>query len=165
MDSMKTKTLSAVSKLPAALLFLAVGLFIAADLLFGFDFNWVDYAVVIIIALFGLKGYIRGLVNTVFSLAGYILGIICAYAFSSKLALLAMQKTGIGKAIGERIDRILPAVSQLPAINLGGLGSSSDLFEKSPQLNEASAPFSSNSMITNWRRYRNILSGNSCYHE
>ncbi|MDI9515012.1 MAG: CvpA family protein [Clostridiaceae bacterium] len=143
---------AAVSKLPAALLFLAVGLFIAADLLFGFDFNWVDYAVVIIIALFGLKGYIRGLVNTVFSLAGYILGIICAYAFSSKLALLAMQKTGIGKAIGERIDRILPAVSQLPAINLGGLGSSSDLFEKSPQLNEAmsESPFLKQlMMITN----------------
>lgn len=127
----------AASKLPAIILFLAVGLFIAADLLFAYDFNWVDYAIVIIIALFGLKGYIRGFVNTVLSLVGYVLSIICAYVFSSKLALLAMQKTGLGKAVGRRIESILPAASGIPAINAGGSGSPLDILEQNPQLNEA----------------------------
>jgi uncharacterized membrane protein required for colicin V production len=125
------------SKLPAVILFLAVGLFIVADLLFGFDFNWVDYAIVTIIALFGLKGYIRGLVNTIFSLAGYLLGIICAYVFSSRLAFLAMEKTGIGEAIGKRIEKALPAISQLPAISFGEAQSSLEFIESNPQINEA----------------------------
>ncbi|SHJ15490.1 CvpA family protein [Thermoclostridium caenicola] len=125
-----------ISRLPIAILFLAVVLFIAADLLFGFDFNGVDYAVVGIIALFGLKGYFRGLINTVFSLAGYILGIICASVFSPKLALLAMQKTGLGKSIGERIDSLLPAISQLPAISIEEAESSLKLLGESPEVNQ-----------------------------
>lgn len=126
-----------ISKLPAAILFLAVGLFIAADLLFGFDFNVVDYAIVIIIALFGLKGYFRGLINTVFSLVGYILSIICASVFSPKLALLAMQKTGLGKGISEEIDGLFPAISQLPAINIGESESSRAFLERSPEIDAA----------------------------
>lgn|GEM_PF-277139 len=125
------------SKLPAVILLLAVVLFIAADLLFGFDFNWVDYVIVGIIALFGLKGYLRGLINTVFSLAGYLIGIICAYVFSSKLALLAMEKTGLGEAIGNRINKILPAISQLPAMSFGEGQSALEFLEKNPQLNTA----------------------------
>jgi len=141
-----------ISKLPAAILFLAVGLFIAADLLFGFKFNGVDYAVVIIIALFGLKGYLRGLFSTVFSLAGYILGIICASVFSPKLALLAMQKTGLGKSISEEINGLFPAISQLPAINIGESESSMALLERSPEIDEAisGSPFLKQlMMITN----------------
>jgi len=133
----------AASKLPAVILFLAVGLFIAADLLFEFDFNWVDYAIVIIIALFGLKGYMRGLANTVFSLVGYILSIVCAYVFSAKLALLAMQKTGLGRAVGRRIESLLPVVTQIPAINTGESQTSLEFLENNPQINEAisSSPF------------------------
>lgn len=127
----------AVNKAPAVLLFVAVGLFIAADLSFSFDFNWVDYAVVILIALFGLKGFSRGLANTVFSLLGYIISIVCATVFSPKVALLSMQKTGLGKSIGERIDRLLPAVSQLPAISIQKSESSLQLLEKSPELDTA----------------------------
>lgn len=126
-----------VSKLPAVILLLAVGLFIAADLLFGFDFNWVDYAIVVIIALYGLKGYFRGLINTVFSLVGYILGMVFAYLFSPKLALLVMQKTGIGEIVGERIESIIPAISQLPAMSFGDAESSLKLLEKSPEISGA----------------------------
>jgi uncharacterized membrane protein required for colicin V production len=126
---------TAVSKLPAIILFLAVALFIAADLLLGFDFNWVDYAVVIIIALFGLRGYIRGLINTIFSFAGYIIGIICAFIFSPKLALITMQKTGIGKSIGNKVQSLLPGLAELPAINIGEAGSSLELLDNNPELN------------------------------
>lgn len=119
------------------ILLLAVGLFIAADLLFGFDFNWVDYAIVVIIALYGLKGYFRGLINTVFSLVGYILGMVFAYLFSPKLALLVMQKTGIGEIVGERIESIIPAISQLPAMSFGDAESSLKLLEKSPEISGA----------------------------
>ncbi|HOQ76252.1 MAG TPA: CvpA family protein [Thermoclostridium sp.] len=142
----------AASRLPAVILFLAVGLFIVADLIFGLDFNWVDYAIVIIIALFGLKGYIRGLINTVFSLAGYLLGMILAYVFSSRLAHIAMEKTGIGEAIGNRIEKIIPAISQLPAISTDQAKSYLDFIEKNPQLNQAisDSPFMNQLMaITN----------------
>ena len=81
-----------MNRLPLVLLLLAVALFIVADLLLGFDFNWVDYVIVIIIALFGLKGYIKGLINTIFSLAGYLVGMLAAYLLSPKLTLIAMQK-------------------------------------------------------------------------
>ena len=128
---------TAINRIPAILLFLAVALFIAADLLLGFDFNWIDYTVVIIIALFGLRGYIRGLINTIFSLVGYIAGIICAFLFSPKLALLAMQKTGIGKSIGTKVQSLIPALSDMQAININEAGSSLDLLNKNPDLNSA----------------------------
>jgi energy-coupling factor transporter transmembrane protein EcfT len=103
-----------MKKLPAVILFLAVALFIAADLLLDFDFNWIDYAIVIIIALFGLLGYVKGLVNTVFSLAGYILGIICAIIFSPKVALLDHgRKQDFGASIGGKINELLPGLSQI----------------------------------------------------
>ena len=128
---------TAVNRIPAVLLLLAVALFIAADLLLGFNFNWVDYAVVVIIALFGLRGYFRGLINTVFSLAGYVAGIVCAFVFSPKIAILTMQKTGIGKTIGEKVQSLLPALSNMQAININEAGSSLDLLNKNPELNTA----------------------------
>ena len=84
--------LSEVNKLPIIILLLAIAVFIAADLLLGFDFNWVDYAIVIIIALFGIKGYITGIINTVFSVVGYLFGLLIAYLFTPKASLLIMQK-------------------------------------------------------------------------
>lgn len=126
-----------MSKFPAILLFLAVGLFIAADLLLNFDFNWVDYAIVIVIALFGLQGYVKGLINTVFSLGGYVLGIICAFVFSPKVALLAMQKTGLGKSIGGKINELLPGLSAIQNVKMSDANSTLDLLAKSPQFDQA----------------------------
>ena len=99
---------ASISRIPAVILFLAVAAFIAADIILDFDFNWIDYVIVVIIALFGYRGYLKGLVNTVFSLGGYILGLVFAYIFSPKVALLAMQKTSFGKSIGEKISHIVP---------------------------------------------------------
>jgi len=126
-----------MKKLPAVILFLAVALFIAADLLLDFDFNWIDYAIVIIIALFGLLGYVKGLVNTVFSLAGYILGIICAIIFSPKVALLIMQKTGLGASIGGKINELLPGLSQIQNLKVSEANSTLELINNTPQFEQA----------------------------
>lgn len=100
-----------INRIPLVILLLSVALFIVADLFLGFDFNWVDYVIVIIIALFGLKGYIKGLINTVFSLAGYLIGVLAAYLFSPKVTLLAMQKTMLGDAISNKLSEVIPAFS------------------------------------------------------
>ncbi len=126
-----------INRLPAILLFIAVALFIAADIFLDLNFNWVDYAIVVIIALFGLKGYLKGLINTVFSLGGYILGLICAYLFSPKLALVAMQKTTLGKSIGEKLNELLPTFSSVNAIKLSEAQSMMDIMSKNPDLDKA----------------------------
>lgn len=135
-----------MNRLPLVLLLLAVALFIAADLLLGFDFNWVDYAIVIIIALFGLKGYIKGLVNTVFSLAGYLIGMLAAYLLSPKITLLAMQKTALGHTITNKLNEVIPAVSSIGSLNISGAQSESalSLIDKIPELEKA---ISENAML------------------
>ncbi len=126
-----------INRLPAILLFVAVALFIAADLFLSLDFNWVDYAMVIIIALFGLKGYLKGLINTVFSLGGYIIGLVLAFVFSPKLALIAMQKTTLGKSIGEKLNELIPTLSSVNAIKLNEAQSVMDVVNKNPDLDKA----------------------------
>lgn len=126
-----------VNRLPAILLFLAVALFIAADLFLSLDFNWVDYVMVIVIALFGLKGYLKGLINTVFSFGGYILGLVLAFVFSPKLALIAMQKTTLGKSIGEKLNELIPTLSSVNAIKLNEAQSVMDVVSKNPDLDKA----------------------------
>jgi len=126
-----------INRLPAILLFLAVALFIAADLLLDFDFNWVDYAIVIIIALFGLKGYIKGLINTIFSLIGYLAGLIAAYIFSPKFALIVMQKTSIGQNIGSKLDELIPALSKVENMKISEAQSLLSLADRIPELEKA----------------------------
>ncbi len=128
-----------MNSLPLVLLLLAVALFIAADLLLEYDFNWLDYAIVIIIALFGLKGYIKGLVNTVFSLAGYLIGILAAYLFSPKLSLITMQKTMLGNAITDKLNKVIPAVSSIGSFKISEAKSESalSLIGKIPELEKA----------------------------
>lgn len=128
---------STINRLPAILLLSAVAVFIAADLLFGFDFNGVDYAVVIIVALFGLKGYFKGLINTVFSLLGYVIGLVGAYLFSPKLALV-IQKTSIGKSISAKLDEILPILSSVNATAGSAQQQSTlDVITQIPDVNKA----------------------------
>ena len=127
---------AAVNRVPAVLLFLAVAAFIAADLILDLAFNGFDYAVVIIIALFGFKGYLKGLINTVFSLGSYIVGLVCAYIFSPKLALLAMQKTSLGKSVAEKLNDIIPTLSNINAVKINETGSPLD-FINSPSFGEA----------------------------
>lgn len=143
----KPKPIAAtMNRLPLVLLLLAVALFIAADLLLGFDFNWVDYAIVIIIALFGLKGYIKGLVNTVFSLAGYLIGMLAAYLLSPKITLFVMQKTALGDTITNKLNEVIPAVSSIGSLNISGAQSESalSLIDKIPELEKA---ISENAML------------------
>ncbi len=127
---------SNINRLPAILLLSAVAVFIAADLVLGFNFNWVDYAIVIIIALFGLKGYFKGLINTVFSLLGYVLGLVGAYLFSPKLALIAMQSTSFGKSISTKIEEILPVLSSISAMKSTSDQSALDIITQIPDVNK-----------------------------
>jgi len=140
---------SAVSRMPAVLLFLAVLLFIAADLILKLGFNWVDYVLVTIVALFGFKGYLKGLVNTVFSLGGYIIGLICALIFSPKLALLAMEKTTLGQIMGDRINDFIPALSSISAVKINDTQNALDFIQNTPELYGA---------LTENPNYRQILS-------
>jgi len=128
-----------MNRLPLVLLILAVALFIAADLLLGFDFNWVDYTIVIIIALFGIKGYIKGLINTIFSLAGYLIGMLAAYLLSPKVTLIAMQKTTLGDTITNKLSEVIPAVSSIGGFKISDTQSDSALsiMGKIPELEKA----------------------------
>jgi uncharacterized membrane protein required for colicin V production len=130
---------TAMNRLPLIILLLAVVLFIAADLLLDFDFNWVDYAIVIIIALFGLKGYIKGLINTVFSLAGYLIGILAAYLFSPKLTLIVMQKTTLGNSIANKLSEVVPAFSSIGSLKIADTQSDTALsvINKIPEIETA----------------------------
>lgn len=124
-----------IRRAPAVVLFLAVAAFVAADILLDFDFNWIDYTIVIVMALFGLRGYFKGLVNTVFSLGGYILGLICAYIFSPKLALIAMQKTSIGESISVKLNEIIPAFSSMNAVKIENAESTLHFINENPAIN------------------------------
>lgn len=127
-------TVQAINKLPIIILLLAVALFVLADLFFDFSFNWVDYAIVLIIALFGIKGYITGIINTIFSLVGYILGLLLSYLFTSKATLLLMQKTGLGEKIGHKLNELLPVLSTVGDFASGESESLLDVISNIPQV-------------------------------
>lgn len=139
---------SAVSRFPAVILFLAVLLFIAADLFLDLGFNWVDYVLVIVVALFGFKGYLRGLANTLFSLGGYVVGLVAAMLFSPKLALLAMEKTRLGQIMGDRINQFVPALSTISAVKISDTKNALDFIQNTPELYGA---------LTQNPNYRQIL--------
>ncbi len=48
--------------------------------------NWVDFAVIAVLALFGLRGFFRGLFREVLSLAGLVAGFMLAVAYDQELA-------------------------------------------------------------------------------
>ena len=48
--------------------------------------NWLDLIVIAILALFGLRGFFRGLFREVFSLAGLLCGFMLAVAYDRQLA-------------------------------------------------------------------------------
>lgn len=51
--------------------------------------NWADLIVIAILALFGLRGFFRGLFREVFSLAGLLCGFMLAVAYDRQVADLA----------------------------------------------------------------------------
>jgi membrane protein required for colicin V production len=51
--------------------------------------NWVDLILVVVLALFGLRGFFRGLFREFFSTAGLILGFILAVSFAGVAAAYA----------------------------------------------------------------------------
>jgi len=147
---------AAMNRVPIFILLFSVIALIAADLLLGFDFNWVDYTIVIIIALFGLKGYIKGLINSVFSLAGYLIGMIAAYLLSPKVTLLAMQKTKLGDAITNKLNEVIPAVSIIGNMKIPGTepGSAMSIMDKIPDLEKA---ITENSMLKQLMTFTNTV--------
>lgn len=48
--------------------------------------NWVDLILIAVLALFGLRGFFRGLFREVFSLAGLIVGFMVAVAYDQRIA-------------------------------------------------------------------------------
>lgn len=123
---------STMNRMPAVLLFLAVALIIAADLIIDIGINWVDYLLIVIIALFGFKGYLKGFVNTVFSLLGYILAYIAAVLFSPKLSLFIMNKTTIGTSISDKINEVVPVLSSINTIKISETRSIAEFFAENP---------------------------------
>ena len=51
--------------------------------------NWIDLILVLVLALFGLRGFFRGFFREVFSLAGLIAGFMLAVAFLQPVATYA----------------------------------------------------------------------------
>ena len=48
--------------------------------------NWVDFIVLAVLALFGLRGFFRGLFREVLSLAGLVVGFMVALAYDQEIA-------------------------------------------------------------------------------
>lgn len=104
-----------IRRTPIVLLLLGLAALIAADRFIGLGLNGVDYAALILVTLFALKGYLQGLVNTVFSLFGYILGAVGAILLSPSLASWAIKNTGLGTGLSERLEKLIPVLSGIPA--------------------------------------------------
>ncbi len=98
---------------PLVLLFLLIAAIIAADRFLDFGLNGFDYAALVILALFALKGYVQGLVNTVFSLLGYAAGILGAILLGSPAASLLMSRTGLGEVLSGRLGTLSPKLQSI----------------------------------------------------
>ena len=48
--------------------------------------NWVDVTLIVALALFGLRGYFRGLFREVLSIAGLVVGLLVAVRFYETVA-------------------------------------------------------------------------------
>ena len=51
--------------------------------------NWIDFALLIVLALFGLRGYFRGLFREVFSVSGLLAGFMLAVRYDGAASSLA----------------------------------------------------------------------------
>ncbi len=111
----KTKAIrSNIRRTPIVLLFLAVAIILTADHFYDWSLNGFDYAAIILVALFGLKGYIQGLINTIFSVLGYIIGAFAAVFLSSPTAAWILAHTDFGNGLSEKLEKISPALSRIP---------------------------------------------------
>lgn len=133
-----------MNRIPLVLLFGVAVAVIMADLILDIGLNWIDYILIGIIALFGLKGYLKGLVNTVFSFVGYFLSLIVAVIFSPKLSLLVMANTPLGKTISEKLNEAVPALSAINAIKIDQAKSAAEMINNNPELLNA---FSDNPLL------------------
>ncbi len=135
---------TSMNRIPLVLLFGVAAAVIMADLILDIGLNWIDYILIGIIALFGLKGYLKGLVNTVFSFVGYFLSLIVAVIFSPKLSLLVMANTPLGKTISEKLNEAVPALSAINAIKIDQAKSAAEMINNNPELLNA---FSDNPLL------------------
>ena len=53
--------------------------------------NWLDYAIIIIVALFAIRGFKKGLLGRILSLVGAIVGIIVGVRYNSVFAKLLVE--------------------------------------------------------------------------
>ena len=137
-NAMRTR----IRRTPIVLLLLGLAALIAADRFIGLGLNGFDYAALILITLFALKGYLQGLVNTVFSLLGYVAGAIGAILLSPSLAAWALKHTGLGPGLSERLGKMLPMLSGIPATapsTTSGLSSAAAWLAANPAAKQALA--------------------------
>ena len=53
--------------------------------------NWIDLTLLTVLALFGLRGYFRGLFREVLSLVGLVAGLVAAVRYAESVSLLAQS--------------------------------------------------------------------------
>lgn len=124
------------NRLPVVLVVLAVAALIAADLLLNWPLTWIDYLAVGIIAFFAVRGYRKGLVDSLFGLAGYLAGAIAAVVFSPRAAVFLMNHTAFGESFSKKIESIAPGLFSIGIGDFDAASSSADLVLKNPSIQE-----------------------------
>lgn len=146
--TLRTKVIrSNVRRAPVVLMFLSIAALIAADIVFDVGLNGFDIVILVVISLYALKGYLRGIVNTVFSLVSHVAGIVGAILLSPALSALIMTHTGLGSALSDRLADALPLLSDIPIAApdtldnvskvgswLSGLPATQELYTKNPMI-------------------------------
>ena len=73
-----------------------------------------DDIAIVVMVLFAVKGYLQGIGMTAFSLVGYVAGLVGAVFLSPALAAFTMNRTGLDEAVSQRLEKVLPALSDIP---------------------------------------------------
>lgn len=128
---------SSVSRLPLVILVIAVALLFVANQVLSLAFSWVDFTAIAIVALLGLRGYLKGFVNSLFGLLGYVIGGFAAIMFSPNLAVYIMENTKIGSGFSDKLNDLVPGLSNININGFSTVSSSANFIRSNPQASEA----------------------------
>ncbi len=103
-----------VQRTPIVLLILGILAVVAGDIFLDFGLNGFDYAALVILGFFALKGYLQGIINTVFSVVGYVVGAVSAILLSSPAAAWVLEHTDFAEGLAKRLNKMVPLLSQIP---------------------------------------------------
>ena len=70
--------------------------------------NWLDYVLIIIVALGAVRGFSRGLVRSLFALGGTFLGVYAGFRWSGQAAVYADEQWGIADRWAVSLSQHLP---------------------------------------------------------